>query len=162
MAAVEFRSGMARVRNGRYCLSLPGKDNFISNTVPTLNACVQRRRVSCSKTAARITRQSWEVVFPDGRARVFVPMIVEPKNIASCFGHPHQLRNGISQGMELEFACLQSGLRALALGDLFSRNVDTDNFAGWTAQRMPISDLPQFDPRAEREPRCQSRARQSL
>jgi hypothetical protein len=27
---------------------------------------------------------------------------------------------------------------------------------------MPISDLPQFDPRAERQPRCQSRARQSL
>src|SRR5229473_6831286 len=42
--------------------------------------------------------------------------------------------------MELPFAGLQRGFGALALGDLFCSNVDSDNFAGRAAERMPISD----------------------
>ena len=65
---------------------------------------------------------------PDGGAGVFVPMIVEPVNLAASVRHPYQLRNGISQGVELAFAGLQRRLRAFTLGDLFGRNVDGDDF----------------------------------
>ena len=56
-----------------------------------------------------------------------MPMIVEPENLASRFGHPDQLRNGISQGVELAFACPKRPLGALAFGDFFSRDVDPDD-----------------------------------
>src|SRR2546423_15653742 len=78
------------------------------------------------------------------RARVLVPMIVEPENLASCLGHPYQLRNGIRQGMELTFAGPQRRLGALALGDLFRCDVETDDLAGRIAQRMPIGNPGSF------------------
>src|SRR5271156_1293368 len=46
--------------------------------------------------------------------------------------------------MELPFPCLQRCLRALALGDFFGRDVDSDNFAFSIAQRVPIGDPPAF------------------
>src|SRR5260370_7420605 len=71
-------------------------------------------------------------------------MIVEPIDLAAGVGHPHQLRNGVGQSMELAFAGLQRGFRALAFCDLFSSDVDTDNFAALAAQRMPIGDPKPF------------------
>jgi len=38
--------------------------------------------------------------------------------------------HGISQGVELAFACPQRRLGALAFGDFFSRDVDPDDFTG--------------------------------
>ena len=67
-------------------------------------------------------------------------MIVEPINLADGVGHPHQLRNGIGQGVELEFAGLQRCFRTLALGDLFRSDIDGDDFAARAAQRVPIGD----------------------
>lgn len=68
--------------------------------------------------------------FRNGRPGIFVPMIVEPEYLASRVRHPHKLRNGIGQRMELTFACVQRCLRALAFGDLFGSYVDPDNLAG--------------------------------
>ena len=39
---------------------------------------------------------------------------------------------------QLPFTGVQRGLGALALGDLFGRDVDADDLAGRIAQRMPI------------------------
>ena len=78
------------------------------------------------------------------RSRVVVPATVEPVDPALGVGHPHQLRNGIRECMELAFARLQGRLGALALGDLFRRHVDPDDVAGRTAQRMPIGDPESF------------------
>src|SRR5258707_11068719 len=78
--------------------------------------------------------------FTGGPAGVFVPVIVEPVDRAACIGHPDQLRDGIRQRVELAFAGRERCLGALALGDLFSRDVDADDLAVTVAMRMPIGD----------------------
>ena len=81
------------------------------------------------------------VDFSERPARVFVPVIVEPVDRAACIGHPDQLRDGIRQGAELTLAGLKCGLRALALGNFFRRDVDADNFARRVAEsRGSVSD----------------------
>jgi len=126
----------ARQKTDDTCPSFPRKDISISNArsdlqgpCPPLSALLARRLAQGlpASRESRLPRQAMPVVF--------VPTIVEPKDLASCFGPSTPVCGmEISQRVETDVR-LPAVLppRAFPLGDLFGRDVDADNFARRTA-----------------------------